>query len=628
MEYRAIIFNSARDGNLRRLRVFLEDRPPDIVSTLLETKTFGTPSLVIAARNGHLDVVNYLISKGSDLSATGTVTFDGETIEGAPAIWAASAAGHVEVTQALLTAGADVNQTTASNSSALRGACYDGHLAVVRLLVGYHANVEIGNRHGHTPLMIAAYREKTAIVEYLLKVGADPNAVSSKGNTALHDAAEAGHVTIAQMLLDAGARIQKDDHGLTPMLSAAMIGNKNVVDLFRPMCTAQEQVDALKLLGATNVDKRRDISSAIRVWREAVILQSKAAITSTSDEPPPKPVSKFELPVVYEQVKELDSESYLDTILGDPDSLRMQALLIRERILGDRHPETHYYLRYRGAIYADVGQFERCFQLWTHALHLQQSCLEPLNQMTQATILAFAEIFGYILNERSLTRNAEAPITLTSEHIVSVLEKAVDEIERGCGEQSPSTVDGDEGCQGRMAVVCLYLVELIGRLEPGKSLEETDMLRALRRLVRIGARACDGSSPLHAACDEQSSAAGRYPTARFPSLFVVRRLMAVGGDVWARDGKGNTPLHVVLRNKQPRLSIAKYLLAHGAPILSRSSDDVRPWDIIKLNAVMRTEMKPGRFLTLKGLASNAIRRAHLPYEGVIPRDLLQFVHTH
>ncbi len=62
-------------------------------------------------------------------------------LEGAPAIWAASAAGHVEVSRALLAAGADVNQTTASNSSALRGACYDGHLAVGAL--GILASVRI-----------------------------------------------------------------------------------------------------------------------------------------------------------------------------------------------------------------------------------------------------------------------------------------------------------------------------------------------------------------------------------------------------------------------------------------------------------------------------------------------------
>lgn len=69
-------------------------------------------------------------------------------LEGAPAIWAASAAGHVEVTRALLAAGADVNQTTASNSSALRGACYDGHLAVGTSLprpLLYFCNITISN---------------------------------------------------------------------------------------------------------------------------------------------------------------------------------------------------------------------------------------------------------------------------------------------------------------------------------------------------------------------------------------------------------------------------------------------------------------------------------------------------
>lgn len=40
----------------------MDDRPAEMVSILLETKTFGTPSLVIAARNGHLDVVNYLVA--------------------------------------------------------------------------------------------------------------------------------------------------------------------------------------------------------------------------------------------------------------------------------------------------------------------------------------------------------------------------------------------------------------------------------------------------------------------------------------------------------------------------------------------------------------------------------------
>jgi len=34
-----------------------------------------------------------------------------------------------------------------------------------------------------------------------------------------------------------------------------------------------------------------------------------------------------------------------------------EALIIRERILGDSHPDTHHYLRLRGAYYLDIGRF-------------------------------------------------------------------------------------------------------------------------------------------------------------------------------------------------------------------------------------------------------------------------------
>lgn len=49
-----------------------------------------------------------------------------------------------------------------------------------------------------------------------------------------------------------------------------------------------------------------------------------------------------------------------------------QSLVIRERVVGPAHIDVHYYLRYRGAIYCDTSRSEKCFQLWLHALHLQQ----------------------------------------------------------------------------------------------------------------------------------------------------------------------------------------------------------------------------------------------------------------
>lgn len=85
----------------------------------------------------------------------------------------------------------------------------------------------------------------------------------------------------------------------------------------------------------------------------------------------PKPVSRIKVPA-YDNAVEVTDIQALDDLVMDPDAMRMMALLVRERILGPAHPDTSYYIRYRGAIYADTGRFDRCIELWTYALTMQQ----------------------------------------------------------------------------------------------------------------------------------------------------------------------------------------------------------------------------------------------------------------
>lgn len=72
----------------------------------------------------------------------------------------------------------------------------------------------------------------------------------------------------------------------------------------------------------------------------------------------PKP-PQLETVGAYNHVREINDMESLEDLLVDPDEMRMQALVIRERILGPAHPDTSYYIRYRGAIYADAGKFNR-----------------------------------------------------------------------------------------------------------------------------------------------------------------------------------------------------------------------------------------------------------------------------
>lgn len=61
---------------------------------------------------------------------------------------------------------------------------------------------------------------------------------------------------------------------------------------------------------------------------------------------PPLPKPETTKPVAaYEYSREMRTAEELDNLLADPDEMRMQALLIRERILGPAHPDTSYYVR-------------------------------------------------------------------------------------------------------------------------------------------------------------------------------------------------------------------------------------------------------------------------------------------
>ena len=102
----------------------------------MSAKTNGATPLVLSCRNGHKEVVEYLVERcRADVEQAGRVTFDGETIEGAPPLWCAAAAGHTEIVRLLVERGANVNSTTKTNSTPLRAACFDGHYEIVQFLV-------------------------------------------------------------------------------------------------------------------------------------------------------------------------------------------------------------------------------------------------------------------------------------------------------------------------------------------------------------------------------------------------------------------------------------------------------------------------------------------------------------
>ena len=145
---------------------------------------------------------------------------------------------------------------------------------------------------------------------------------------------------------------------------------------------------------------------------------------------PPIFKKRTEKVAAYDYAVEITDIEGLDDLMADPDEMRMQALVMRERILGPAHPDTSYYIRYRGAVYADAGKFNRCIELWNYALDMQQSMLERLNPMTQSSLFSFTELFSFMMGEegKPTTRGRIVP-PVDLDELLRVFDKAVREVE-------------------------------------------------------------------------------------------------------------------------------------------------------------------------------------------------------
>lgn len=127
---------------------------------------------------------------------------------------------------------------------------------------------------------------------------------------------------------------------------------------------------------------------------------------------PIKPIPAYENWIECQNVRELEA------IRRNFDALHMESLTIRERILGKRNPEVAHPIIFRGAVFADHLYFERCIQLWLHALDLRRANGISVVQ----DLLRFAQVFSQMLHLGD---------KLKLEYVVKVLSAAIDELENG-----------------------------------------------------------------------------------------------------------------------------------------------------------------------------------------------------
>lgn len=161
--------DALRDGDLVAIKAAVKKNPA-LIKMEMETSpaSKGNTMLNQAAFWGKLDVVKFLIARGSDVEHHG---FCDSTPLGSAAFM-----GQVEVVKFLLSKHANVNAKGNIGGTPLHEAVFGQKVECIKLLLAAGANIEARDDLQNTPLFKAADRGNAEIVELLLKKGANPNA--------------------------------------------------------------------------------------------------------------------------------------------------------------------------------------------------------------------------------------------------------------------------------------------------------------------------------------------------------------------------------------------------------------------------------------------------------------------
>ena len=158
-----------------------------------------------ACREGDLERVRQLIQDGQDVNRD-------DNRYGDTPLMLAAFNGHDQMVHELIRAGADVNGKNNYKQIALHFASWEGHSSVVKTLTEAGASLNEQNEWERTPLMDAACKGHANVVVELIRAGADVSIVTSHywspvaaGSTALHLAAATNSIECGVLLVEAGA---------------------------------------------------------------------------------------------------------------------------------------------------------------------------------------------------------------------------------------------------------------------------------------------------------------------------------------------------------------------------------------------------------------------------------------
>ncbi len=190
------------NGQMRFCRILCAQHP----RLLTQQNSLGNTALLLAAYDGHVSSMQWLLEQGSSLLEKNN--------EGMSPILCAAWNGHLPAIEWLIARGATISEKDKFGKTPLLCAAWNGHIAAIELLLTFGATLAEQDQLGTTALMRAVRHHHFVLMEWLLRRGASVSQKSYDGMTAMLWTAKIGNIEAAESLLAHGSSLtEKDNNG-------------------------------------------------------------------------------------------------------------------------------------------------------------------------------------------------------------------------------------------------------------------------------------------------------------------------------------------------------------------------------------------------------------------------------
>ncbi|GJQ75780.1 hypothetical protein Trydic_g17851 [Trypoxylus dichotomus] len=589
----------------------------------------GCAPLFIACRRGQLEIVEYLVSVcHADIEQRGCYEVpDDRSVHSVTPLWCAAVSGKLPVIEYLVEHGADINAVSDTGSTPVRSACFMTHLEIVQYLVAHGADINRPNFNGGTCLINSV--QSAQLCKFLLKHRADVNARDIQNKTALHYAIQEHRLETTQLLLEHNADYNaKSKYGDDALQTACLKGAVVIFEyLIRTINYSKERLaNAHELLGSTFLDEHNDLYTALKHWKIAqTIRETVEGVIPKRPIMPPREAFQFQ--------REFTTMSELENIMADLDSIRIQSLLIAERILGPYHKDTVFRLMFRGASYADMMRYQRCIDLWRRALEIRVEKDSILYSDTCFTAQALVR-FMVDYNEKHIpSDDNENTFVQRFEDSVATFRILTTDIAvaRELLMVRPQYKRQLENFDKILKCIT-HLIYLM--LQTSKTKDQRHLVVELvANLIRINPKsAINDDTLLHMCVSKLNTIRSGYfmdeePIVIFPDKQVIQFLLNLGAKVNARNESKCTPLHVATVPYNCNNWLVPLLLEYGAHIDQPNSSRECPADKVNENPFC-LDIRLVNYISLKCLCARTVIKHKIPYVYQLPRTLEDFIHLH